>query len=71
MTRPPTPVGSPRCKRWFGLITQQAIRRGSFRSVGDLVQKIDSYVTHYNLHRRPFVWTANRQLDPRKASTPL
>ena len=45
-------------ERWFGLITQQAIRRGSFRSVGELVQKIDAYVATYNLHRRPFVWTA-------------
>ncbi|HKD66255.1 MAG TPA: IS630 family transposase, partial [Candidatus Binataceae bacterium] len=24
----------------------------------ELVQKIDAYVAHYNLHRRPFVWTA-------------
>ncbi len=45
-------------ERWFGLITQQAIRRGSFRNVRELVQKIDAYVTNYNLHRRPFVWTA-------------
>ena len=45
-------------ERWFGLITQQAIRRGSFRNVKELVQKIDAYVAHYNLHRRPFVWTA-------------
>ena len=45
-------------ERWFGLITQQAIRRGSFRSVGELVQKIDAYVATYNLHHRPFVWTA-------------
>jgi transposase len=45
-------------ERWFGLITQQAIRRGSFRSVRELVQKIDTYVSHYNSHKRPFVWTA-------------
>jgi hypothetical protein len=45
-------------ERWFGLITQQAIRRGSFRSVKELVQKIDAYVANYNLYRRPFVWTA-------------
>ena len=45
-------------ERWFGLITQQAIRRGSFRSVAELVQKIDAYVANYNLHQRPFVWTA-------------
>jgi len=45
-------------ERWFGLITQQAIRRGSFRRVAELVQKIDAYVANYNLHQRPFVWTA-------------
>jgi transposase len=45
-------------QRWFGLITQRAIRRGSFRSVRELVRKIDDYVTHYNRSSRPFVWTA-------------
>lgn len=45
-------------ERWFGLITQQAIRRGSFRSVKELVQKIDAFVQHYNRSSRPFVWTA-------------
>src|SRR6202034_1301961 len=45
-------------ERWFGLITQQAIRRRSFRSVAELVQKIDAYVASYNLHHRPFAWTA-------------
>jgi transposase len=45
-------------ERWFGLITQQAIRRGSFRSVRELVRKIDHYVTFYNRSKRPFIWTA-------------
>ena len=45
-------------ERWFGLITQRAIRRGSFRSVKELVQKIDSFVQHYNRSHRPFAWTA-------------
>jgi putative transposase len=45
-------------ERWFALITQRAIRRGSFRSVKDLVQKIDAFVQHYNRSHRPFVWTA-------------
>lgn len=40
-------------ERWFGLITQQAIRRGSFSSVKDLVQKIDRFVQHYNRNHRP------------------
>jgi putative transposase len=45
-------------ERWFGLITQRAIRRGSFSSVKDLVQKIDDFVQHYNCKHRPFLWTA-------------
>lgn len=45
-------------KRRFGLITQQAIRRGSFDSVKDLVRRIEHYVQQYNLPKRPFVWTA-------------
>ena len=43
---------------WFNIITQRAIRRGTFRSVPDLIAKIDSFVLHYNRHCRPFVWTA-------------
>jgi putative transposase len=45
-------------ERWFGLITQRTIRRGSFGSVKELVQKIDAFVQHYNRSSRPFVWTA-------------
>ena len=45
-------------ERWFGLITQQAIRRGSFRSVRELVRTIDNFVTRYNASSRPFIWTA-------------
>lgn len=45
-------------ERWFGLITQRAIRRGSFGSVKELVQKIDHFVQHYNRTSRPFAWTA-------------
>jgi putative transposase len=43
---------------WFGLITQRAIRRGTFRSVGDLVAKIETFVHHYNRRCHPFMWTA-------------
>ena len=45
-------------ERWFGLITHHAIRRGSFRSVRELVQRIDQYFAHHNLHKQPFAWTA-------------
>jgi putative transposase len=43
---------------WFNRITQRAIRRGTFRSVKELVQKIDQYVHSSNTHAQPFVWTA-------------
>jgi len=45
-------------ERWFALITQKAIRRGSFRSVKDLVSKIEQFVAAYNTKGKPFVWVA-------------
>jgi putative transposase len=46
-------------ERFFALITDKAIRRGSFRSVQELVGKIDHFVTRYNRNCRPFIWTAS------------
>jgi putative transposase len=43
---------------WFNIITQRAIRRGTFRSVRDLVEKIEAFVREYNRHCHPFMWTA-------------
>ncbi len=43
---------------WFNIITQRAIRRGTFRSVRDLIQQIEAFINHYNRKCRPFVWTA-------------
>jgi putative transposase len=43
---------------WFNIITQKAIRRGTFRSVKALVGKIDHFVQHFNAQAQPFVWTA-------------
>lgn len=48
-------------ERWFGLITQRAIRRGSFRTVRDLVHRIDTFVSRYNRTTAPFVWTATAE----------
>jgi putative transposase len=45
-------------ERWFGLITQRAIRRGSFRSTKELITRIDHFVKTYNKNCRPFCWTA-------------
>jgi putative transposase len=43
---------------WFNIITQKAIRRGSFVSVKDLRKKIDRFVENYNQQCKPFKWTA-------------
>lgn len=43
---------------WFNIITQKAIRRGTFRSVSDLIANIERFVGNYNPRSRPFAWTA-------------
>lgn len=43
---------------WFNLITQRAIRRGTFSSVKELIAKIELYVKNYNKHHKPFIWKA-------------
>jgi transposase len=43
---------------WFNIITQKAIRRGSFRSVKQLTEKINGFVKDYNQKSTPFMWTA-------------
>lgn len=46
---------------WFNIITQKAIRRGSFRTVGELIAKIQHFTDDYNPKARPFVWTATAE----------
>ena len=48
-------------ERWFGLITQQAIRRGSFPSVKELSCKINAFVEQYNAQASPFAWVAKTE----------
>ncbi len=43
---------------WFDLITQRVIRRGTFRSVKDLVDNIEAFVQQYNAKATPFRWVA-------------
>ena len=42
---------------WFGIIERQAIRRGSFPSVRDLMTKIREFITGWNHRKHPFIWT--------------
>jgi transposase len=42
---------------FFSVITRQAIRRGSFTSVKELVSAIGAFIDHWNEHPHPFAWT--------------
>ena len=42
---------------FFGIITRQAIRRGTFTSVADLEAAIGTYIDGWNDRCKPFVWT--------------
>jgi transposase len=42
---------------FFGIITRQAIRRGTFTSVKDLIGAIEAFINGWNDRCHPFVWT--------------
>ncbi len=45
-------------ERWFGKLTDKAIRRGVFRSVPELIAAIEDYLQANNDTPSPFLWTA-------------
>ena len=53
-------------ERFFAEITDKRIRRGTFRSVGELVRAILDYIRHRNRRPQPFVWTASARSIARK-----
>jgi transposase len=56
-----TPKGASwvnQIETWFGIITRQSIRRGTFTSVKVLIAQIRDYITHWNTDPTPFTWTA-------------
>jgi transposase len=42
---------------FFGIITRQAIRRGTFTSVNDLIAAIAIFIDGWNDRCQPFTWT--------------
>jgi transposase len=44
-------------ERWFGEITRKRIRRGTFKSVAELVAAIEDYIRLNNEDPKPFIWT--------------
>jgi transposase len=52
-------------ERFFGLLTDKALRRGVFTSVKELETTIHDFIAHHNGDPKPFVWTksANKILE--------
>ena len=46
---------------WFGILHNKRIKRGIFRSVTDLIQKIEDFIKHYNENSKPFRWVKSSQ----------
>ena len=44
-------------ERWFALLTQRQIRRGSHTSVRELQDAISEFIAVHNQNAKPFVWT--------------
>ena len=68
-----TPVGSSwlnQIEIWFGIITRQSIRRGTFSSVNVLVKQIRDYITSWNENAKPFTWTATADQILAKSDSP-
>ena len=45
-------------ERWFAEITRRRIRRGTFKSVAELVTAILDYIRIHNQDAKPYVWSA-------------
>jgi len=48
-------------ERFFGKLTDKAIRRGIFSSLPDLIAAIDAYLDATNDNPQPFTWTATTE----------
>jgi transposase len=55
---------------WFGIIERQAIHRGTFASVRDLMIKIRTFINGWNDRCQPFTWTKTAEQILQKANRP-
>src|SRR3954453_597401 len=55
---------------WFSIIEKQAIHRGTFHSVRDLMIKIRTFINGWNDRCQPFVWTKTPEQILTKAHRP-
>jgi putative transposase len=56
-------------ERFFALITERSIRRGTFRSVAELERAIAKYIKTHNKTSKPFKWVADADMILGKIKT--
>ncbi len=68
---------APTSRSWLNLveafleiITRQALRRGSFPTVADLITGIDRFIAAWNDRCAPFTWTKDPDTVIAKATNP-
>ncbi len=45
-------------ERWFKELTDRRLRRGTFTSVPDLIEAIQTWASHRNQDPKPLIWHA-------------
>lgn len=46
---------------WFSIMSRKVLKQGIFKSVKDLIQKIEQFIESYNETAQPFAWTYTGQ----------
>ncbi len=52
-------------ERWFALLTDKKLRRGTHRSIQALEKDIRDWIANWNQNPQPFAWTNDRRRNPR------
>ena len=55
---------------FFSILTRQALRRGSFPTMADLIAAIQRFIDAWNDRWAPFTWTKDSDTVLAKASDP-
>ena len=52
---------------WFGILTRESVRGGSFDTVRAVIRHIEAYIADWSSRPTPFVWTKDPAAIVRKA----
>lgn len=42
---------------WFSIMSRRVLKQGIFKSLSELIGKIEAFIKDYNQHAKPFAWT--------------